>query len=141
MSLTAGGIRELHWHQEAEWSYMLLGRARITSVDQEGRNFIADVGPGDLWYFPQESHIRFKGWNIANFCSSSMMETFPILTPYPSQIGLHTLQKMFCRPISAFQRVPLNPFLQIRSISIRKGTRFTGKSGSPITLRRSSFNL
>ncbi|MFE1628970.1 oxalate decarboxylase family bicupin [Brevibacillus reuszeri] len=52
MSLTPGGVRELHWHQQAEWSYMLLGRARITSVDQRGRNFIADIGPGDLWYFP-----------------------------------------------------------------------------------------
>ncbi|WP_195572909.1 oxalate decarboxylase family bicupin [Paenibacillus sp. 1001270B_150601_E10] len=52
MSLTPGGIRELHWHQQAEWSYMLLGHARITAVDQNGRNFIADVGPGDLWYFP-----------------------------------------------------------------------------------------
>jgi oxalate decarboxylase len=52
MSLTPGGVRELHWHQQAEWSYMLLGRARITSIDSKGRNFIADVGPGDLWYFP-----------------------------------------------------------------------------------------
>ncbi|GGD86825.1 oxalate decarboxylase family bicupin [Paenibacillus nasutitermitis] len=52
MRLTPGGVRELHWHQQAEWAYMLLGRARVTSVDQEGRNFIADVGPGDLWYFP-----------------------------------------------------------------------------------------
>ncbi|MCU6797733.1 oxalate decarboxylase family bicupin [Paenibacillus sp. WQ 127069] len=52
MRLTPGGVRELHWHQQAEWSYMLIGRARITSIDQEGRNFIADVGPGDLWYFP-----------------------------------------------------------------------------------------
>lgn len=52
MSLTPGGVRELHWHQQAEWSFMLLGRARITAVDQNGRNFIADVGPGDLWYFP-----------------------------------------------------------------------------------------
>jgi oxalate decarboxylase len=52
MRLTPGGVRELHWHQQAEWAYMLLGRARITSVDQEGRNFIADVGQGDLWYFP-----------------------------------------------------------------------------------------
>lgn len=52
MRLTPGGVRELHWHQQAEWSFMLLGRARITSVDQDGRNFIADVGPGDLWYFP-----------------------------------------------------------------------------------------
>ncbi|WP_028549072.1 oxalate decarboxylase family bicupin [Paenibacillus sp. UNC451MF] len=52
MSLTPGGVRELHWHQQAEWSLMLLGRARITAVDQDGRNFIADVGQGDLWYFP-----------------------------------------------------------------------------------------
>lgn len=52
MSLTPGGVRELHWHQQAEWSYMLIGSARITSVDQNGRNFIADIGPGDLWYFP-----------------------------------------------------------------------------------------
>ncbi|QGQ97278.1 cupin domain-containing protein [Paenibacillus psychroresistens] len=52
MSLTPGGVRELHWHQQAEWAYMLLGRARITAMDPEGRNFIADLGPGDLWYFP-----------------------------------------------------------------------------------------
>lgn len=52
MALTPGGVRELHWHQQAEWSFMLLGQARITAVDQAGRNFIADVGPGDLWYFP-----------------------------------------------------------------------------------------
>ncbi|GIP33747.1 oxalate decarboxylase family bicupin [Paenibacillus sp. J2TS4] len=52
MSLTPGGVRELHWHQQAEWAYMIWGNARITAVDQDGRNFIADVGPGDLWYFP-----------------------------------------------------------------------------------------
>ncbi|MBE1444129.1 oxalate decarboxylase family bicupin [Paenibacillus sp. OAS669] len=52
MALTPGGVRELHWHQQAEWSLMLLGRARITAVDQDGRNFIADVEQGDLWYFP-----------------------------------------------------------------------------------------
>jgi len=52
MSLTPGGVRELHWHQQAEWSYMIWGNARITCMDAEGQNFIADVGPGDLWYFP-----------------------------------------------------------------------------------------
>jgi oxalate decarboxylase len=52
MRLTPGGVRELHWHQQAEWAFMIVGRARITAVDQDGRNFIADVGPGDLWYFP-----------------------------------------------------------------------------------------
>jgi oxalate decarboxylase len=52
MRLNAGGIRELHWHKEAEWSYMLYGNARITAIDSEGRNFVDDVGVGDLWYFP-----------------------------------------------------------------------------------------
>src|SRR6266850_1530486 len=49
MRLKAGGIRELHWHKEAEWGYLIAGRARITAVDAEGRNFIDDVGVGDLW--------------------------------------------------------------------------------------------
>ncbi|MEG6590455.1 oxalate decarboxylase family bicupin [Paenibacillus barengoltzii] len=52
MRLTPGGVRELHWHQQAEWSFMISGSARVTAVDQDGRNFIADVGVGDLWYFP-----------------------------------------------------------------------------------------
>jgi len=52
MRLNAGGIRELHWHKQAEWSYMLYGTARITAIDPEGRNFVDDVGVGDLWYFP-----------------------------------------------------------------------------------------
>jgi len=52
MRLKAGGVRELHWHVEAEWGYVLYGRCRITAVDEEGRNFIDDVGIGDLWYFP-----------------------------------------------------------------------------------------
>ena len=51
MRLNAGGVRELHWHKEAEWSYMLKGKARITAIDPEGRNFVDDVGEGDLWYF------------------------------------------------------------------------------------------
>jgi len=52
MRLNAGGVRELHWHKAAEWSYMLYGTARITAIDPQGRNFVADVGVGDLWYFP-----------------------------------------------------------------------------------------
>jgi oxalate decarboxylase len=52
MRLEAGGIRELHWHKAAEWSIMLYGTARITAVDAQGRSFVDDVGPGDLWYFP-----------------------------------------------------------------------------------------
>jgi oxalate decarboxylase len=52
MRLTPGGVRELHWHKQAEWAYMLAGRARITAIDEDGRNFVDDVGVGGLWYFP-----------------------------------------------------------------------------------------
>ena len=52
MRLNPGGVRELHWHKEAEWAYMLIGRARISAIDQDGRNFLDDVGVGDLWNFP-----------------------------------------------------------------------------------------
>ena len=52
MRLNPGGVRELHWHKEAEWAYMLNGRARISAIDQDGRNFLDDVGVGDLWNFP-----------------------------------------------------------------------------------------
>jgi oxalate decarboxylase len=51
MRLNAGGVRELHWHKAAEWAYMLYGTARITAVDAQGRNFVDDVGVGDLWFF------------------------------------------------------------------------------------------
>src|ERR1700728_3992567 len=49
--VNAGGVRELHWHKQAEWAYMLFGTARITAIDAQGRNFVDDVGVGDLWYF------------------------------------------------------------------------------------------
>jgi oxalate decarboxylase len=52
MRLKTNAVRELHWHKEAEWSYVIKGRARITASDQDGRSFVADVGEGDLWYFP-----------------------------------------------------------------------------------------
>ena len=63
MRLNAGGVRELHWHKAAEWAYMLYGTARITAVDADGRNFVDDVGAGDLWYFPAGIPHSIQGLN------------------------------------------------------------------------------
>ena len=52
MRLDAGGIRELHWHDAAEWSLVLTGSARLTAIDYDGRPYVKDVKAGDLWYFP-----------------------------------------------------------------------------------------
>src|SRR6202049_4985040 len=63
MRLNSGGVRELHWHKAAEWAYMLYGSARITAIDAKGRNFIDDVGVGDLWYFASGIPHSIQGLN------------------------------------------------------------------------------
>jgi oxalate decarboxylase len=52
MYLEAGGIRELHWHQTAEWSLMTRGGCRVTTLSREGLPSVEDVFEGDLWFFP-----------------------------------------------------------------------------------------
>src|SRR6202790_977730 len=52
MRLAQNGIREMHWHQQAEWAIMLDGGCRVTVLDELGRPQVADVKTGDLWYFP-----------------------------------------------------------------------------------------
>ncbi|KAF5342909.1 hypothetical protein D9758_015403 [Tetrapyrgos nigripes] len=52
MRLEAGAIRELHWHTTSEWAYVLKGTTQVTAVDPQGRNFVGNAGPGDLWFFP-----------------------------------------------------------------------------------------
>jgi oxalate decarboxylase family bicupin protein len=52
MRLDEGVIRELHWHKEAEWAYVLDGEVRITAIDYDGGSFFDDLKKGDLWYFP-----------------------------------------------------------------------------------------
>jgi len=63
MRLTAGGIRELHWHTAAEWAFMLYGNARITGLDADGKSFVTDVTEGDLWYFPTGIPHSIQGLN------------------------------------------------------------------------------
>ncbi|MFF3021218.1 oxalate decarboxylase family bicupin [Gottfriedia sp. NPDC057948] len=111
MSLTAGGVRELHWHKQAEWSFMLLGRARITSVDQNGKNFIADVGPGDLWYFPAGIPHSIQGledcefllvFDDGNFSDLSTLSISSWFAHTPKEV----LSSNFGVPESAFSTIP-----------------------------------
>ncbi len=63
MRLTAGGVRELHWHTAGEWSLMLYGTARITAIDADGKSFVADVKKNDLWFFPSGVPHSIQGLN------------------------------------------------------------------------------
>ncbi len=61
MRLTAGGIRELHWHDAAEWAMMLSGTARLTAIDNAGKSYVKDVAKDDLWYFPSGTPHSIQG--------------------------------------------------------------------------------
>jgi oxalate decarboxylase len=108
MRLKPGGIRELHWHKEAEWGYMIAGRCRITAVDPQGRNFIADVGPEDLWLFPAGVPHSIQGlaegcefilvFNDGNFSEN---ETF-LVSDWLARTPREVLAKNFGLPESAF---------------------------------------
>ena len=113
MRLTPGGVREMHWHNAAEWAYMLKGLARITAIDQEGRAFQDDVGEGDLWYFPAGIPHSIQGlgddgcefllvFDDGNF---SEEETF-LLSDWLAHTPKDVLAKNFGVPESAFDRIP-----------------------------------
>ncbi|MGM9927908.1 MAG: oxalate decarboxylase family bicupin [Bacillus sp. (in: firmicutes)] len=112
MRLTPGGVRELHWHKQLEWSYMLWGKARITAIDSDGRNFIADVGPGDLWYFPPGVPHSIQGLEegcefllVFDSGDFSDLDTFTI-SDWFAHTPKDILAANFGVPESAFVNVP-----------------------------------
>jgi oxalate decarboxylase len=70
MRLGPGGVRELHWHQQAEWAIMTYGNCRVTILDEDGRPEVADVKEGDLWYFPAGLPHSLQGIGMAASLSS-----------------------------------------------------------------------
>jgi oxalate decarboxylase len=52
MRLDSGVVRELHWHKEAEWAYILQGHVRFTVVDADRNVFVDDLKAGDVWLVP-----------------------------------------------------------------------------------------
>jgi oxalate decarboxylase len=113
MRLKTGGVRELHWHKQAEWSIMLAGNARITAVDNDGKNFIADVAVGDLWYFPAgiPHSIQGLGTDGCEFLlafpdgSFSESSTF-LLSEVFARTPKDVLSANFGVPENAFERIP-----------------------------------
>ncbi len=112
MRLKPGAIRELHWHKEAEWAYMIAGSCRISIIDEEGRLFVDDVDTGGLWYFPSglphsiqalEDGAEFLlAFDSGDFSEN---ETF-LITDWFNHTPREVLAKNFGVPESAFDSLP-----------------------------------
>ena len=114
MRLEPGGVREMHWHKEAEWGYMLAGGARLTAIDEEGRSFIDDVAEGDIWNFPAGVPHAIQGREqgcefllVFDNGDFSENETF-LLTDWFKHTPRDVLAKNFGVPESAFADLPVD---------------------------------
>lgn len=113
MRLKSGAIREMHWHKESEWAFMLKGKARITAVDELGRTFQDDVEEGDLWFFPAGIPHSIQGlpgdgcefllaFDDGDFSEDS---TF-LLTDWLAHTPKEVLAKNFGVPEESFANIP-----------------------------------
>jgi oxalate decarboxylase len=112
MRLKPGGIRELHWHKEAEWAYVIAGGCRVSLLDEQGRLFIDDVSVGDLWYFPaglphsiQALADGVEFLLVFDSGDFSENETF-LITDWFNHIPREVLAKNFGVAESAFANLP-----------------------------------
>ena len=114
MRLDAGGIRELHWHQQAEWAIMTYGNCRVTCLDALGRPYVADVKKGDLWYFPAGLPHSLQGLGpdgaefVLAFDNGASGEYNTLLvTDWLAHTPPEVLAKNFGVPADSFKNIPL----------------------------------
>ena len=115
MRLGPGGVRELHWHQQAEWAVMTYGNCRVTILDESGRPEVADVKEGDLWYFPAGFPHSLQGLDtdgcefVIAFDNGDSSEFNTLLvTDWLAHTPPEVLAKNFGQPLEAFKSIPVH---------------------------------
>ena len=115
MRLGKFGIREMHWHQQAEWAFMTDGECRVTVIDEIGRPQVADVKTGDLWYFPPglPHSLQGLGPDGAEFLlafdngKSSEFNTL-LVTDWIAHTPPDVLAANFGVPAETFKNIPVD---------------------------------
>ena len=65
MRLTPGGIRELHWHKEAEWAYVIAGSCRISILDERAGCSLTTSRSATCGTSPRGCRTRSRRWRTA----------------------------------------------------------------------------
>lgn len=115
MYLEPGGIRELHWHQTAEWALMTRGGCRVTTLSRDGLPSVEDVFEGDLWFFPAGLPHSLQGLGpdgaefVLAFDSGEQSESNTLLlTDWFAHTPPDVLAKNFGVAQEAFGDLPLH---------------------------------
>jgi oxalate decarboxylase len=111
LDLDAGGLRELHWHPNAdEWQYIVDGQFSVTLFGSHGRYRTETLAKGDVAYIPQGyghsiENIGGKtgriliGLNTGDYQSIDLSQWIASTPPY-------LLADHFGKPATAFAAFP-----------------------------------
>jgi oxalate decarboxylase len=115
MRLARGAIRELHWHQAAEWGFVTKGAVRVTTIDTAGHANVEDVGEGGIWYFPTGLPHSLQGIGedgsefLLAFDNGRQSEyNTLLLSDWLAHTPPDILAQNFGVPAAAFSNIPLN---------------------------------
>jgi oxalate decarboxylase len=111
LEIEPGGMRELHWHPNAdEWQYVIAGQFAVSMFGSHGRYRTASIGPGDVAYIPQG-----YGHSIENIGSAPGRLLIGLnagqyqaidLTQWVAGTPAYLLADHFGKPQAAFQQFP-----------------------------------
>lgn len=111
LDLEPGGLRELHWHPNAdEWQYVIEGDVSVTMFGSHGRFRTETMSRGDAGYIPQgyghsiENVGRTKSRMLIGF-NTGIYQTID-LSQWIAGNPLDVLATNFSKPASVFERFP-----------------------------------
>jgi len=112
MRLGPNAYRELHWHTANEWSLMLKGCVRVSTVNEDGATMVDDVCAGDVWFFPAGVPHSIQAFDegcefllVFDDGAFSEDETF-LLSEMMLRSPVSVLAKNFKADPSAFDNIP-----------------------------------
>src|SRR4051812_41584225 len=111
LDLEPGGLRELHWHPNAdEWQYVIEGQISVTLFGSHGRHRVETLNQGDVGYIPQG-----YGHSIENISAKPCRVLIGFNTGHYQAIDLSmwiagnpldVLANNFSKPQSLFEKFP-----------------------------------
>jgi oxalate decarboxylase len=111
LDLEPGGVRELHWHPNAdEWQYVIDGQCSVSLFGSHGRYRLETLNKGDVGYIPQG-----YGHSIENTGSKLMRMLIGFNTGHYQAVDLsawiasnplNVLTNNFSKPEAFFEKFP-----------------------------------
>jgi oxalate decarboxylase len=75
VTLRPGGLREMHWHPNAdEWQYWVKGKGRMTVFNTGPEAVTLDFNPGDIGYVKRSNGHYIKNVGEPTWCFSRFSE-------------------------------------------------------------------